>query len=137
MPSTKIDLNSNKIARLRDLDELAQLLFPRNRTHQKLFLAVYVKLKWSETGLLPTLEPIAREYAMSRRTLETVRAKMRRMGLIDHVSRFNQRYGYREGWVFSTRFAHSTRRLGALFEEHRKRKEPRQEAKDRDLLNYL
>ena len=44
MPSTKIDFNHNKIARIRDLDELAQLLFPGNRNHQKIFLHLFPTL---------------------------------------------------------------------------------------------
>jgi hypothetical protein len=38
-------------------------------------------------------------------------AKMRSMGLIDHVSRFNKIYGHREGWVFSSKFQHSSQQL--------------------------
>jgi len=46
--------------------------------------------------MVPNLAKIAEQHAVSKRTLERVRAKMRRMGLIDHVSRFNAAYGYRE-----------------------------------------
>ncbi|NLX26409.1 MAG: hypothetical protein GXY61_10695, partial [Lentisphaerae bacterium] len=104
MASTKIDVNHSRIARIQDLDELAVVFFPGNKPHQKVFLAVFIELKWAEDQFLPVLEPIADKYGLSRRTLETVRAKMRRLGLIDHVSRFNQSHGYREGWVFSSKF---------------------------------
>ena len=39
---------------------------------------------------------------------------MRRLGLIDHVSRFNQRHGYREGRVFSNEFANALEKLASL-----------------------
>ncbi len=61
-------------------------------------------LKWADHHMVPNLGEVAREHGITRRTLERVRAKMRRMGLIDHVSRFNASHGYREGWVLSNRF---------------------------------
>ena len=59
MASTKIDLNHNRVARIQDLDELATVLFPGNRNHQRCFLAVWVELKWAPDQFLPTLEPVA------------------------------------------------------------------------------
>lgn len=111
MTCTRIELAFNKIARLSDASDLAELLFPGNRNQQHAFLAVWFSLKWSGTSLVPNLSEPAQEYAVSRRTLERVRAKLRRLGLIDHVSRFNARHGYREGWVVSPRFEHSLRQL--------------------------
>lgn len=137
MPSTKIDLSWNKIARIHDLDDVAKILFPNNKLHQKTFLAVYVELKWARNHFIPTLEMLADRNGVSRRTLETVRAKMRRMGLIDHISRFNQKYGYREGWIISQKFCRTTRLLADLIEDFRERRGNRQEAKDRRLLDYL
>jgi hypothetical protein len=136
-PSTKVDLNHNRIARMDGLDELAKVLFPGNRTHQRVFLTVFVELKWAEDQFLPILEPIADKNGINRRTLETVRAKMRRMGIIDHVSRFNRRYGYREGWVFSRRFEKSLACLVELLVHARDCRKPGQERKDRDLQRYL
>ena len=135
--STKIDLNHNKIARMEGLDELARALFPGNKRHQRVFLAIFVEIKWASGQFLPVLEPIADKHNISHRTLETVRAKMRRLGLIDHVSRFNKRYGYREGWVFSRRFERSLTRLEDLFARHRKPRDPALEKKDRDCYRYL
>ncbi len=45
MPATKIDLNHNKSARIQGVDELAGSLFPGNRNHQKIFLAIFIELK--------------------------------------------------------------------------------------------
>jgi len=136
-PSTRVDLNCNGIARIEGLDELAKVLFPGNKNHQRAFLAIFVELKWADGQFLPVLEHIADKHEISHRTLETVRAKMRRLGLIDHVSRFNKRHGYREGWVFSRRFERSLERLADFLSGARKCKEGSQERKDRDALNYL
>lgn len=111
MTSTKIELSFNKIAKLTDPADLAEVLFPGNRNQQHAFLAVYIELKWAEYLMVPNLGEIAYKHNISRRTLERVRAKMRRMGLIDHVSRFNANHGYREGWVLSGRFERSLRIL--------------------------
>jgi len=137
MPSTKIELNHNKISRVQGLDEWANLLFPGNRNHQKVFLSVFIELKYAPDHFLPSLAFLCEKYGISGRMLETVRSKMRRMGHIDHVSRFNQRYGYREGWVFSTRFKKSCERLAGFPITFRKKIGPKQEKKDRDLFRYL
>ena len=137
MTSTKIDLNCSRIARIEDLDELAAVLFPNNKNHQRAFLAVFIELKWADGQFLPALEPVANQHGISRRTLETVRAKMRRLGLIDHVSRFNQRHGYREGWVFSNRFARALGKLASLTAGLRECRNTAQERKERALFSYL
>ncbi|MBM3335052.1 hypothetical protein FJY63_10370 [Candidatus Sumerlaeota bacterium] len=137
MVSTKIEISHSRIARTEDIDELAALLFPGNKNHQRIFAAVFVELKWSDGQFLFVLEPVADKYDLSRRVLETVRAKMRRMGLIDHVSRFNKRYGYREGWVFSNKFSNALNQLADLPTRLREKRNPNQEAKDRDAMGYL
>jgi hypothetical protein len=134
MACSKIDLSFNKIARVRDLDEFAEIMFPGNSGHQTMFIAIFVELKYAEGSFLPNLEPVCDRYGFSKRRLETVRAKMRRMGLIDHVSRLSKRYGYREGWVLSTRFSRTLAHLASLPEEFLKRKDAGQERKDRFLL---
>ena len=78
--STRVDLNHDRIVRSHDLDEIARLLFPGSPEQQRIFVAIFVELKWAEDQFLPKLEPIADRYGLSRRVLETVRAKMRRLG---------------------------------------------------------
>ena len=112
MTSTKIELSHNRIRRLADLSDLAEILFPGNRNQQHAFLVVWLALKWAHQHIVPNLMDAAREHGVSRRTVERVRAKMRRLGLIDHVSRFNASHGYREGWVLSSRFERSLSLLG-------------------------
>ena len=137
MVSTKIEMSHNKIARTEDLADLAMILFPQNRNHQRIFLAIFIELKWAENQFLPALEPVADKYGLSRRVLETVRAKMRRMGLIDHVSRFNQSYGYREGWVFSNKYSNALNRLAETVARLRKSEGHLQEKKDRALIDLV
>jgi len=137
MSNTKIEVNYNKIARIQGLDELAAILCPGNRKHQRIFLAIFVELKFSPGEFLPELRQFCDTYGFTPRMLETVRSKMRRMGIIDHVSRFNKTYGYREGWVFSKRVSRSLNRLSSLIQDFRERKDALQERKDRDLFMYL
>lgn len=137
MVNTKIEVNHNKIARIECLDEVAAVLFPGNKNHQRIFIAIFVELKWAEDQFLSTLEPIANKYGYSRRVFEVVRAKMRRLGLIDHVSRFNKKYGYREGWVFSNKFSRALNQLAELIIHLRRRKNSLQEKKERDLFKYI
>jgi hypothetical protein len=137
MPNTKIEFNAAKIVRVEGLDELAGLLFPGNKEHQRIFLAVFIELKYSKDQFLPGLVSLCNKYGFSPRMLETVRSKMRRMGLIDHVSRFNKTYGCREGWVFSGRFSRSAGRMAELVSNFRERRDPLQEQKDRDLFRYI
>jgi len=137
MPATKIELNHNKIARIQGLDELSGTFFPGNRNHQKIFLAIFIEIKYAPGEFLPTLAPLCEKYGFTPRSLETVRSKMRRMGLIDHVSRFNKAHGYHEGWVFSNRLTWSLNRLSGLTQGFRGRKDPLQERKDRDLFAYI
>ena len=116
---------------------MAKVMFPGNKNHQKIFLAVFIELKYASDQFLPNLSPLCDKYAFSPRMLETVRSKMRRMGIIDHVSRFNKRYGYREGWIFSGRFSRTLNWLISLVQDLRERKDGLQEQKDRDVFRYL
>ena len=137
MPSTKIEISHNKINRIQGLDELAVILFPGNKNHQKVFLAIFIEIKYANGEFVGSLSQLCQQYDFSPRMLETVRSKMRRMGIIDHVSRFNKQYGYREGWIFSNRFSKTLSRLSELIQNFRDHKEFLQERKDRDLFMYL
>jgi hypothetical protein len=136
IPNTKIEISYNKIERLKGLDELARILFP-SREHQRIFLAIFIELKYASDQFLPSLIPLCDQYALSPRMLETVRSKMRRMGIIDHVCRFNAKTGYREGWVFSKRFPKAMVRISEAIESFKEDKDPHQEEKDKDLFRYI
>ncbi len=137
MVSTKIEFNYNRIARIQGLDELGVILFPGNKNHQKVFLSIFIELKYANNGFLANLIYLCDEYGFTPRMLETVRSKMRRMGIIDHVSRFNKSHGYREGWVFSSRLSRTLKRLNELMRTFKERNDIVQERKDRDLFQYL
>lgn len=104
MITTKIDFSHRRIARLADIGELAEMFFPGNRNQQYAFLVIWIRLKWRTEGIVPNLGQFVTAQGVSRRTLERVRAKMRRMGLLEHVSRFDPRFGNREGWTLSDNF---------------------------------
>lgn len=131
MTSNKVDLNASRIARLQDVGDLAELLFPGNRNQQHCCLVLWLSLKWADRSLVPNLAGVAEQHGVSKRTLERVRAKLRRLGLIDHVSRFNARHGYREGWVLSTRFS---RNLSLLAEKVQHVAKPATGSRDKDRL---
>ena len=131
MPGNKVDFNASRIARLQDISDLAELLFPGNRNQQHCFLVIWFSLKWEPARLVPNLAPATQRHTISRRTLERVRAKLRRLGLIDHVSRFSARHGGREGWVLSTRFERSLRQLAERVTAFR---EERSVSRDKELL---
>lgn len=104
MITTKIDFSHRRIAKLAHIGELAEMFFPGNRNQQYAFLVIWVRLKWRTEGIVPNLGQFVTAQGVSRRTLERVRAKMRRMGLLEHISRFDPRFGNREGWILSDNF---------------------------------
>ena len=135
--STKIEMSFNRISRLEDLDELAEILFPGNKNHQRTFLAIFIELKYARGKFLSDLSFITRKYDISRRTLERVRAKMRRMGIIDHISRFNQKHGYREGWVLSSRFSRALHALADKMQIFKTKDDSKQRDKDLFVLGMI
>ena len=135
--STKVEVSFNKIQRINGLDDLARLLFPHNKKHQRVFLVVLLELKYAENQFLTSFAFVCAKYGISKRVLEKVRAKCRRMGILDHVSRFNSRHGYREGWVFSNRFGWSLVKLADTFNKYRTITEDSSKEKDFDCLGYV
>jgi hypothetical protein len=130
MTSTKIELAYNRTARMADAADLAELLFPGNRNQQHAFLVIWTTLKWSREAV-PDLGEIVRENGVSRRTYERVRAKLRRLGVIEPVSKFDMRGNGRDGWRLSTRFERSLRQMAARVGDLR---EASVGSKDKDLL---
>ena len=68
--------------------------------------------------MVPNLAYLERQYDVSRRTLQRARAKLSRLGMIEHVSYLNSRYGGQHGWKLSSRFEGALRQLaekGACF----------------------
>ena len=105
---TKISFNHRK--EISDYSDLVEMLFPGNRNQQHAAACILFELKWSE-HILPDLAFIEHKYNTSRRILQRTRSKLSRLGLIEHVSSFNSRYGGQSGWKLSTRFEAALRRL--------------------------
>lgn len=105
----KIHFNYRK--EVSDYTDLVEMLFPGNRNQQHAAACILFELKWSECIILPSLNFIQDKYAISRRILERTRSKLSRLGLIEHVSSFNTKYGGQSGWKLSSRFEASLKRL--------------------------
>lgn len=105
---TKISFNHRK--EVSDYSDLVEMLFPSNRNQQHAAACILFELKWAD-NIVPNLVYIENKYSTTRRILQRARAKLSRLGLIEHISKFNSRYGGRQGWKLSTRFESSLRRL--------------------------
>ena len=95
--SSKISFNYRRIQQLDDITDLAMMMFPGNRNQQHAAGRIMLTLK-SGTELVTSFGDLQRQYSISRRTLERTRAKLARLGIIEHVSWMNRRYGGRQGW---------------------------------------
>ena len=100
---TKIDFHHRRISQLTDFTELIEMLFPGNSNQQYAASCIFFELKWANS-IVPNLSYIETKYNLSRRILQRARAKLRRIGLIEHVGFLNSRYDGQHGWKFSNRF---------------------------------
>ena len=88
------------------------MLFPHNHNQQHAAACVFFELKWAK-GMVPNLAYMEKKYDISRRILQRARAKLSRLGLIEHVSYLNSRYGGQHGWKLSSRFETALKHLVA------------------------
>ena len=86
------------------------MLFPGNRNQQHAAACIFFELKWANS-IVPNLGYIESKYGVTRRILQRTRAKLTRLGLIEHVSYLNSRYGGQHGWKLSSRFETALRQL--------------------------
>ena len=106
---TKIQFNYRKD--IADYTDLVEMLFPGNRNQQHAAACILFQLKWTDDIILPSLNFIQEKYVISKRILERTRSKLSRLGLIEHVSSFNTRYGGQSGWKLSSRFEAALKKL--------------------------
>jgi hypothetical protein len=106
----KIDFQHRRITQISDFTELIEMLFPGNRNQQHAAACIFFELKWANR-IVPNLAYIESKYNVSRRILQRARAKLSRLGLIEHVSYLNSRYGGQHGWKLSSRFEGALRQL--------------------------
>ena len=133
---TKIDASLAHLRKVEDLDDLARVLFPGNPRHQHAFAVIFVILKWSD-GVVVDLASRTRAHGVTRRVFERTRAKMRHLGLIEHVSRFNRRHGHRDGWILSGRLERSLHDFAERIQEIRNRTTGSQRDKDEFAVSLL
>ena len=86
-----------------DFSELVEILFHGNRNQQHAAACIFFELKWAN-GIMPNFAYMERKYNISRRILQRSRAKLSRMGIIEHISYLNSRYRGQHGWKLSSRF---------------------------------
>ena len=134
--STKIDFRYRRISQLSDFTELIQMLFPGNRNQQHAAACVFFELKWAQ-HIVPNMAYMETRYNISRRTLQRTRAKLARLGLIEHVSYLNSRYGGQSGWKLSARFSSALRMLAEKCDNWRNDKQASKQEKERMLLDLL
>jgi len=101
-----------------DFTELIEMLFPANRNQHYAAACIFFELKWVK-HIVPNLAHIEKRYDISHRILQRARAKLSRLGLIEHVSYLNSRYGGQHGWRLSTRFERSLNLLGSKCSDYR------------------
>jgi hypothetical protein len=98
---------------------------------------MFLELKYAPDQFLGSFSFVCGKYDLSKRILEKVRSKCRRLRIFDHVSRFNSKYGYREGWIFSNRFKVALVQLGDIFNQQKKITESTKKQKGFDCLRYV
>ena len=76
-----------------------------------------------------------RKYGISHRILQRTRAKLSRLGLIEHISYLNNRYGGQSGWKLSSRFESALKQLAVKYADFRDTKTSSKE-KDSMLVDF-
>ena len=105
---TKISFNHRK--EISDYSDLVEMLFPGNRNQQHAAACILFELKWTDLLML-NMAKLEAQYDISRRILQRTRAKLSKLGLIEHVSYLNSRYDGQHGWKLSTRFERALNQL--------------------------
>ena len=131
-------MNPALVRRVSGLDELASILFPDNRNHRRVCVAIWLELKYAEDQFARSLAHLPSTHGFSRRSLEVVRAKLRKMGILKRVSHFSPHHGHTGGWTFSSRFAQCLRKLSATVREFQTPTGRRiDEQKDQNAIIYV
>ena len=134
--STKINFKYRKIREISDFTELVEILFPGNRNQQHAAARILFELKRANS-MVPTMAYMEEKYHISRRILQRTRAKLARLGLIEHVSYLNSRYGGQHGWKLSGRFGTALRFLAEKYDGWRNDKDLKRKEKEATLASLL
>ena len=111
------------------------MLFPGNRNQQYAAACIFFELKWADS-IVPNVVYIETKYRVTRRILQRARAKLTRLGLIEHVSYLNSRYGGQHGWKLSSRFEGALKQLAEKAATFRSKNTSSKE-KDLMLVNLM
>ncbi len=134
--SSKIDFRHRRISRISDITDLVEMLLPGNRNQQHAAARILLALK-AASQPVRSLSHLEEQYNISRRTLQRVRAKLSRLGIIEHVTWMNTRHGGREGWKLSSRMSTALRQLADKIDQWRVNKRPERKEKDEQLVELL
>ena len=134
--STKIDFCYRRISQIQDITDLVDILLPGNKNQQHAAARILLELKGAQ-HIVPNLAHLQAKYGISRRTLQRVRAKLARLGLIEHVSWMNSRYGGQQGWKLSGRMSTGLRLLADRINAWRKDDRLQQRRKEEQLVGLL
>ena len=134
--STKIIFRYRQIREIADFTELVEMLFPGNRNQHYAAASILFELKWAKS-IVPTMAYMEGKYNISRRTLQRTRAKLARLGLIEHVSHLNSRYGGQHGWKISGRLSTSLRLLAEKYDNWRNDNLPQRKEKEATLVSLI
>jgi len=117
---------------------LARIFLPDNPNHRKAFVALWIEIKYAEGQFLPSWTDVRGKYNLSRRTVEIVRAKLKKLGILKRVSHFNPAHGNLSGWTFSDRFGSALSSLADAMRTHRAPPcRPQDRIKDEQALLFL
>ena len=133
---TKIDFRHRRVSQLEDITDLVAILFPGNRNQQHAAARILMDLKTAK-GPVASLSPLEDRYGISRRTVQRTRAKLARLGLIEHVTWMNSRYGGQTGWVLSSRMSTALRQVAAKIDQWTKDDRSERIEKDERLVEVL
>ena len=122
--STKIEFNKDRIYRISDPIQLAEIFFPaKNAQHKRAaFLAIFFEIKNAKDQKLDTTDHIAKKYGLGQSSVTKARTKMTRIGLI------RKRDGY---WIYSSVFGKTLKNLITKIEAYQIPAQTNQE-KDRE-----
>jgi hypothetical protein len=134
--STKIEFRHRRIRELSDMTDIVAMLFPGNRNQQHAAACILYELKWAHR-IVPNFSDLEARYHISRRTLQRTRAKLARLGLIEHVSSLNARYGGQQGWKLSRNFCAGLRLLAEKVDEWKEERSPEKRHKEQVLVGVL
>ena len=134
--TTKINFRYRRISQISDFTEIVEILFPGNRNQQHAAARILLELKHSQR-IVPNLAFLESRHSISRRTLQRTRAKLARLGLVEHVSWMNSRYGGQQGWKLSSRMSTALRQLAERIDQWRSDARPGRREKDEQLVELL